>query len=83
MVVGGYHKGKVLNSVEIITNDQNNNCSNLIKPVMPDPSHPDKGKGQGMVGAFTQRAAIVCGGSGIGSSNITNECFEYIPKDNR
>jgi hypothetical protein len=83
MVVGGYHDGEVLNSVEIISNDPFNKCSGQIKPVMPDPSNPDKGKGQGMVGAFTQRAAIVCGGSGVDSSNITNDCFEYIPKNNR
>ncbi len=83
MVIGGYHNGEVLNSVEIVTNDPNNNCSGQINPVMPDPSKPDKGKGQGMVGAFTKRAAIICGGAGIDSSKITNECFEYIQRDKR
>jgi len=36
-----------------------------------------------MFGAFTKRAAIVCGGAGDGSVNVTNGCFEYIPKTNR
>lgn len=58
-------------------------CSKEVNSIMPDPSNPEKGKGQGMLGAFTHRAAIVCGGSGIDSTNITNECFEYFPKDNR
>ena len=37
---------------------------------------------QGMVGAFTKRAVIVCGG-GSNPSQISDECFEYTPKNNR
>ena len=76
MVVDGYQNGTVLNSVEIISSDPNNKCSDLISNIMPDTLSPEKGKGQGMTGAFTKRAAIVCGGSDINSANITNECFE-------
>jgi hypothetical protein len=83
MVVGGYHKGDVLNNVEIISSDPANRCSDLVSKVLPDSSNLDKGKGQGMLGAFTKRAAIVCGGNRINSGNITNECFEYKPKSNR
>jgi hypothetical protein len=83
MVVGGYHNGMVLNNVEIISNNPENRCSDLISHVTPDSSNPDKGKGHGMLGAFTKRAAIVCGGSKINFANISNECFEYLPKSNR
>ncbi len=47
-----------------------------------DASDPNRGMRQGMVGAFTKRAAIVCGG-GTNSENISNECFEYVPAKDR
>ncbi len=49
---------------------------------MPDPTDPDKGKLQGLVAAFTKRAVIVCGGRST-SESVTNNCFEYMPKNDR
>ena len=74
MVVGGYHNGEVLSQVEIISKDLNNNCTAEISqlPIMA----------QGMVGGFTKRAAIVCGGR-ADDKKIKKECFEYIPSNNR
>jgi hypothetical protein len=85
MVVGGYNDGHGLHSVEIISSDPKTTCSNRIRRLWPDLSADERFKvlkGQGMVGAFTKRAAIVCGGSGVDSSSITNECFEYDPEMN-
>jgi hypothetical protein len=53
-----------------------------VSNLSTDASDPDTGMRQGMVGAFTKRAAIVCGG-GINSENISKECFEYIPAKDR
>ena len=74
MVVGGYHNGEVLSQVEIISKDLNNNCTAEISqlPIMA----------QGLVGGFTKRAAIVCGGK-ANDKKIKKECHEYIPSNNR
>ena len=74
MVVGGYKNGEALNNVEIISKDPNNKCTAEISQ-LPIKAH-------GMVGGFTKRAAIVCGG-GTDKTNTTNACFEYLPKSNR
>ena len=74
MVVGGYQNGKVLNQVEIISKDPNNNCTTKISQLPVN--------AQGMVGGFTKRAAIVCGG-GTNDTEVKKECYEYIPKNNR
>jgi hypothetical protein len=49
---------------------------------MPDSTDPDKGKLQGLVAAFTKRTVLVCGGRSA-TENITNNCFEYFPKNDR
>ena len=74
MVVGGHQNGEALDSVEIISKDSNNRCSDEISPLTI--------KAQGMVGGFTKRAAIVCGG-GTDDTNVKKECYEYLPKNNR
>ena len=74
MVVGGYQNGKVLSQVEIISKDPDNNCTAEIGQLPIN--------AQGMVGGFTKRAAIVCGGE-TNDTEVKKECYEYIPKTNR
>ena len=73
MVVGGYQNGKLLNQVEIISKDPNNNCTAEISKLPVN--------AQGMVGGFTKRAALACGGAD--SKDFKKECYEYLPKTNR
>jgi hypothetical protein len=45
-------------------------------------SKPQLGRVQGMVGGFSQRAAIICGG-GSSYDDVTGLCFEFDASNNR
>ena len=51
-------------------------------PVEVAPLVPGKGNLQGLAAAFVRRTMIACGGSSA-EGNITNECFEYSPRNSR
>ena len=74
LVAGGYQNGRLLSQVEIISKDPRNNCTEKIRKLPIE--------AQGMIGSFTMRAAIVCGG-GTNNTDIKKECYEYKPKINR